>query len=380
MSEPRLDHRRICLVVATTTGGTGRHVQVLAAALVESGARVTVCGPADTDDRFGFSRLGAGFHPVPIGSAARPRIDQRTVRQLRALARGSHLVHAHSLRAGLLAGVATGRTTPFVVTLHNVPPTGGPKGLLAAAMERYVVRRADLILGVSPDLAARARRLGGRDVRPAPVSAPPLPPPTRSRADVRNELEARDRALIVAIGRLAEQKGFRWLVDAATLVADHPMHPLVVIAGEGPERGHLDEQIARSGAPVRLLGWRDDTADLLAAADVMVVPSDWEGSSLAVQEALCAGVPLVGTLAGGTPAMVRGGGLLVPPRDPEALATAIRTMLTSDEVRAAWSRAAANAASRLPTDRSVSQQVIRGYLDLWSRDGQRSRSSGRRAR
>jgi glycosyltransferase involved in cell wall biosynthesis len=70
------------------------------------------------------------------------------------------------------------------------------------------------------------------------------------------------------------------------------------------------------------------------------------------------------------------GGLLVPPRDPEALAEAIRTILSSEQTRAVWSRAAARAAAQLPTDRSVAKQVIGGYLELWSAAGQRS--SGRR--
>ena len=368
MSEPSLGGRRICLVVATTSGGTGRHVQVLAAELVRRGAQVAVCGPADTDGRFGFSSLGAAFHPVPIGSRARPHIDQRTIRRLRRLTRDAQLVHAHSLRAGALAGVATRRATPFAVTLHNAPPPGGLRGLVSAAMERYVVRRADLVFAVSPDLAARAGRLGGRDVRSAPVSAPVLPPTTRSRDELRQELQVGERPLVLAIGRLAEQKGYPWLIDAAAAMAGHPSNPLFVVAGDGPLRGQLEAQIARTGAPMRLLGWRDDAADLLTAADVVVVPSLWEGSSLAVQEALRAGVPLVGTAAGGTPVLVGSGGLLVPPGDSDALVVAVSTLLDSERARAKWARAAADAARDLPTDASVSQQVIGGYLDLWSRE------------
>ncbi len=81
----------------------------------------------------------------------------------------------------------------------------------------------------------------------------------------------------------------------------------VGIAGDGPLRAMLTDQIAAADAPVHLLGRRSDIADLLAAADLVVLPSQWEARSLAAQEALLAGRPLVATAVGGLPKLLGAG-------------------------------------------------------------------------
>ena len=85
-----------------------------------------------------------------------------------------------------------------------------------------------------------------------------------------------------------------------------------MIAGDGPERAALAAQISRTNAPVVLLGARDDIADLLAAADVVALPSEWEARALVAQEALRAGVPLVTTAVGGLPSLVGDAAMFVP--------------------------------------------------------------------
>ena len=106
---------------------------------------------------------------------------------------------------------------------------------------------------------------------------------------------------------------------------------------------------------------------------MMVLASVWEGSPLAAQEALRAGVPFVGTTAGGVPALVGDGGVLVPPRDARALAEAISQIL-DDPAHASALRARALAAgSRLPTDARVVAQIGQAYTDLLhSSDGETS--------
>jgi glycosyltransferase involved in cell wall biosynthesis len=148
------------------------------------------------------------------------------------------------------------------------------------------------------------------------------------------ERRAHEGAVVGNVARLAEQKGQRTLVEAAPLVlARHPETRFVIV-GEGELRGEL-EHLAL-GLPFEFRGLRDDIPAQLAEMDLFAFPSLFEGLCLAVIEAQAAGVPVVATPVGGIPENVRDGetGLLVPPRDPVALARAINELL-DDPARAA---------------------------------------------
>src|SRR5699024_9546540 len=102
--------------------------------------------------------------------------------------------------------------------------------------------------------------------------------PTRDRAAVRAELGlAEGTALVVAVGRLAPQKGFDRLLDGLVAAGSSEKDLLVVIAGDGPQFDALQRRIDRADLPVRLLGHRTDVPDLLAAADIAVSAARWEG-------------------------------------------------------------------------------------------------------
>jgi glycosyltransferase involved in cell wall biosynthesis len=107
-------------------------------------------------------------------------------------------------------------------------------------------------------------------------------------------------------------------------------------------------------------------ADLLAAADVVVLPSVWEARSLTAQEALRAGRPLVATAVGGLPDLVRDGALLVPPGDPTALAAAVRSLLVDPAAAAALAARGAQVAAGWPTEDDTAAQVAAVYAELWS--------------
>jgi glycosyltransferase involved in cell wall biosynthesis len=256
-----------------------------------------------------------------------------------------------------------------VLTLHNaLPEGGGPLRAVLRAAERATIRGADLVLAASGDLADNARRLGAPDVRVAPVSAPPLPAPRRGRADVRADLGvAEGRPLVVAVGRLHPQKGYDVLLDAAGRWAGDarlPEPPLVVIAGDGPLEAELAARIAAERLPVRLLGRRDDVADLLAAADLCVLPSRWEARSLTAQEALRSGTPLVATRTGGLPELLGDAAELVAVGDPDALAEAVAGVL-ADPARAAALAAAGRArAAGWPDEAATARTLVAVYREL----------------
>ena len=325
----------VLLVLATSTGGVGRHVQSLAAGLAER-FTVTVAAPASTLAAFDLAR---GIE-VEIGGRPHPARDARALGVLRALAARADLVHAHGLRAGALAVLTPG---PVVVTLHNAVD-----GRLSGVLERLVARRARVVLAASDDLADRARALGARDVRPGPVGAPALVATGRD--------PGLGHPLVLAVGRLHPQKGYDVLLAAL------PQWPeaVVAVAGVGP----LAAELQAAGPSVRWLGARDDVADLLAAADVVVLPSVWEARSLTAQEAMRAGRPLVATAAGGTPGLVRDGAVLVPPGDAVALGAAVRALLDDPAAAAALGQRAQAVAATLTTEQDTVAQVAALYEEL----------------
>jgi glycosyltransferase involved in cell wall biosynthesis len=370
-----LEGRRVAEVLATSTGGVGTHLRSVLPALGRAGASVRVCGPQATEDLFGFTAAGAAFRPVGISAGLAPPADVRAVLALRRATTGADLVHAHGLRAGLVAAAARRlageRARPLVLTLHNaLPEGGGPRRRVLQAAERATVRGADLVLAASGDLAANARRLGARDVRVAPVSAPALPPATRGRPEVRRELGLDDdlRPLVVAVGRLHPQKGYDVLLDAVERWTHDPRlrsaPPRVVIAGDGPLQHALAEQIGARQLPVTLLGRRTDVPDLLHAADVCVLPSRWEARSLTAQEALRAGTPLVATRVGGIPELVGTAAELVPPGDAAALAAAVTAVLTDPERTARLSAAGPAQAAGWPDEAATARQLVAVYREL----------------
>ncbi|SOC49327.1 Glycosyltransferase involved in cell wall bisynthesis [Blastococcus aggregatus] len=375
MAERPLAGRRVVEVLATSAGGVGTHVRALLPVLREAGADVGVCGAPATEELFGFTATGADFTPVGISTGLAPAADARAVLQLRRALAGADLVHAHGLRAGLVAAAAlrvpggrgrSGPRPPLVLTLHNALQEGGGRlrGALQA-LERLTVRGADLVLAVSSDLAANARRAGAPDVRVAPALAPPLAPAQRGRAEVRAELGLPDgRPLVVAVGRLHPQKGYDVLLDAVSRWSGRESAPLFAVAGDGPLQDELAARIAAERLPVVLLGRRSDVADLLGAADVCVLPSRWEGSPFTAQEALRAGTPLVSTRAGGIPELVGEGAVLVPVGDAAALADALEHVLTDPAHAAALAEAGRRQASQWPDDAGAGRRVAAVYREL----------------
>lgn len=288
--------------------GSSAHVRSLATGLAARGVRVTVCAPVQAEGEYDFTGAGAQFAPDAVSV-------------LRAACAGADLVHAHGVRAGMRAALAIrGRRVPLVVSWHGEgPAAAGALGRLSRLLERHVARAAAVVLGASSDQVDVARLRGARDARLAPVAVPAGRGGQEAETDpgkVRAELGAVERPLLIAVGSLVPHRGYSVLLDAAREWRGLDPVPLLVIAGEGPLRAELSRRIEAEGLPVRLLGRRRDAAQLLAAADLAVLPSRWEARALLAQEALRVGVPLVATAVGGVPELVGEGAVLVPPGSP----------------------------------------------------------------
>ncbi len=327
---------------------------------------MTVCAPAELDRVYDYP--GAGAHFVPL-----PRLgDPATIAALRNACIGADVVHAHGLEASVRAALAlsgAGDRAPLVTTWDSrIQARGAARGGALRLLERRTVRAATVVLATSSELVDRARRRGARDARLAPVTVPPSRGPVCLHdGKARAELGAVDRPLLMAVGALERGRGYRTLLDAARSWRELDPQPLLVIAGEGRERAALQRRIVAEQLPVRLIGRREDVAELLAAADVAVLPSRWEARSLLAQEALRLGVPLVATAVGGVPELVGDAAELVPYGDAEALAGAVRGLLDDAERRMDLAAAGRVQAGTWPTEDETVAHVLSVYDELVGR-------------
>ena len=356
---------RIIQLTSSSAGGVARHARQVAE-LFAPDHQVILAGPAEV----------IAHAPVPsrlIDIADRPRASDLTaLRELRAVARGADIVHAHGLRAGAAAVIATrglARRPAVIVTLHNLPVGGRRVQRIAGMLELICARGADRVLGVSGDLVARLTARGAQDAQRALVPAPPRPQTSGIQpAAIRAELGLSNRdPLVVTVARLAPQKGLDLLCDAAALLQqDNRFRDPATgqlrwaVVGDGPLAGELRERVARDRLPIMMLGPRDDVADLMAAADVVVSTSTWEGQPLVVQEALHVGAAIVATAVGGTAEVTGPAAELVAPTGPD-ISAGITAVLSEESRRTELRRAARQRATRLPGPADMRRQLAEIY-------------------
>jgi glycosyltransferase involved in cell wall biosynthesis len=365
---------RVAFVAGVAAGGTAAHVAMLAQGCREADLAVSVLAPPATLRLLTSDPAAPGAAvPLRMGTGPRPDRDAATVARLRSwlAAWRPDVVHAHGVRAGALSAIAItllGRAVrpALVVTVHNAPPDGPAAAAVHGQLERICARRADLLLCASADLQARMRARGATRAEQFDVAAPAGEAPSEAEvAAARQELSTSGRPVVLAAGRLAPQKGLDVLIDAAAYWQQRDPRPVTVIAGEGPlERALRGQAAGLADGDVRLLGQRSDLPALLAAADVVVVPSRWEARALIVQEAMRAGRPVVASRVGGIPDLTGAGALLVPPGDPAALAAAVTAVLDQPALAARLSRAASAKATSFPAAEDALAAMLARYARL----------------
>ena len=279
-------------------------------------------------------------------------LERPTVRRLTALLHEARprVAHVTDVWPQAVAAARLARV-PRVLVTHHTPELPRRDNLAG---------RAWLALGwaLRPEVVYTSQADAERDGR-RPSHVVPLGIDLDRFASGRPALP-KDGPLVGNVARLAPQKDHATLIEAARLVPQARF----AIVGDGELRGDLERR-AR-GLPVVFTGARDDVPDLLASFDVFAFPSLYEGLCLAVVEAQAAGVPVVATPVGGIRETVVDGetGLLVPTRDPEALAAAIRRLLDDREL----ARRLADEARRRVRERFSERRMVEETLLLYRRE------------
>ncbi len=326
-----------------------------------------------------LARLVEGARAAGVPVHAVPRVTDRTVLGrlpdlVRAIGVAAPSVfHAHlnwplACKFGLLAA-AIRRVPAIVATVHLFVDGLMNRNVrlqlrvVGAGVHRYlaVSRHVRDRLAARAGLPERKLRVVPNGIDPAPFAGP-ADPGLRARLG-----GSPGRPMVFTAARLTAQKAIDVLIAAAALVPD----ALFVIAGEGPDRAALEARADALGVAsrVRLLGARDDIAQLLAAADLFVLPSLFEGLPIAVLEAMAAGKPVVATRVGGTDEVVVDGetGILVPPGNPGRLAAAIRAFIDDpDRARRAGQAGRERFHARF-TARAMCASVTQVYEELLQR-------------
>ncbi len=210
-------------------------------------------------------------------------------------------------------------------------------------LDRLSLPKAYRVVTVCRPFAEQIERLG---VQPDRITIlhnsvkPFVPPPQEAVQRVRREFGlADDEAVILSVGRVSQEKGHADLLRAAAALAAMSGAPQfrVVIVGDGPERERLAQLATQLGIEKRIAfaGFQRDTKPYYAMATAVAVPSHSEGSPNVVLEAMAAGLPLAANAVGGVPEILEEGvtGLMVPPRNPDAMAKALLRILSDAELR-----------------------------------------------
>jgi glycosyltransferase involved in cell wall biosynthesis len=355
---------RVALVCEPPDGGVAEHVAQLALNLPGHGYEATVLCPPRFGPRERLVAAGIELRTIALRRTYRhPQSDARALVQLVSeLRRGRYdIVHTHAAKGGVLGRIAAlPARTPAVYSPHCFPFVGEvsvARRVVGLAVEGALARATSALVCVCKDERDRAvahRLTPYGQLAVIYNGCPPCPDvaPQPALAKLREK-----GPVVGAVSVLRRQKRLDVLIDAAPRVIAAVPDAQIAIVGSGPEEHMLRARAAREGARVTFVPFEPPSARALRALDVYVLPSGWEAFPIGVVEAQACGVPQVVTDVGGTrEAVTPDTGLVVPPRDPHALASALIDLLR-DPARRATMVAASRVrhADRFTLDRMVSE-------------------------
>jgi glycosyltransferase involved in cell wall biosynthesis len=301
------------------------------------------------------------------------RIDLRVFKRLFKLLRqeGIQIIHSYLFHANLLARlVARLARAPIIISSER---TMEMEGRIRLLVNRLTSPLADRVIAVSQQVCDFAASRIGIPLEKLVVIYNGIEPSTYqvevNVAEVHKELGVDPTCTVVGtVSRLDEAKGIRYLLQAVPWVIAQYPKVIFLIVGNGSQRREL-ERLAQDlsiQSQVIFTGYRPDVVRMLAIVNVFVLPSLYEGFPNVILEAMAMSKPVVATRVGGVPEAVEGGvtGLLVPPRDPEALAKAIITLLQDREQAGTMGRAGQERVERYFSVERMIQETEALYEEL----------------
>lgn len=305
----------------------------------------------------------------------RPGLDLGCVRRLSRLLRKERvdLIHAHQYTPFFYATAARALRVrlPVMFTEHGRHQPDYPRRK-RMIYNRLVLRRGDRVIGVGETV--RRALIENEGIAPPRVSViyngidlAAFETKNADRAAARREIGVGpDDFVIAQVARLDYLKDHATAVRTIARTAEQNRQARLVVVGDGPLRGEIEEQIARAGAGefIRMLGLRRDVGRILAVADAFLLTSISEGIPLTVIEAMAAGLPVVSTAVGGVPEVIVEGetGLLSPAGDDQALAQALLALSADGELRARMGEAGRRRAREIFSE----EQMHAGYRECYN--------------
>ncbi len=366
-------------VTEPVDGGVARCVLDLAADQTRRGWSVSVASPATPAFVDAVAGTGANHVawrlPVRLVSDRAPAVPARAlVRELRPLHRTVRdvrpdVLHLHSSTAGLAGRLVARGSVATVFQPHawSFLAVRGIGRKAAIAWERLAARWTAAVVCVSDAerrLGQEARISAAFRVIPNGVDLEAFREASDlERADARTRLGIDGFPLVVCVGALRWQKGQDLLLDAWLPVREQVAGAVLVLVGDGPERAALER---RAPEGVVFTGDRDDVVDWLAAADLVALPSRWEGMSLVLLEAMARGRSVVATDVPGVQEAIDQAGAVVPTDAPASIARAVVERLRDPQRTAREGRAARERAERSHDLRRVCDEYAALYAEVVS--------------
>lgn len=364
-TRPGQSLEKVCLLIGQLgLGGAEKQLVLLAQGLSDRGIRTHMLVMFHLGPRAEGLRK-SGVHVVELGFCRRPLGRRQIIANLRACVRlvvflreeRPQILQAFLMHAYMTAGPAARLArVPVLVAGRRSLGFFKKDNRVVLALERVATRWTDFLVANASAIADEVRREEGvpaAKIAVIPNGMQPTEFEPAEPADVVSLLP-----VVLCIANLTAHKGHRYLLEACAALSRRGSPCTLLLIGDGPERAGLQEMADRLEIDARFLGARADVSGFLTRADVVVLPSLYEGSSNAVMEAMAAGRPVVATSVGGTPELVEGRGVLVPPVDPAALAEGIHQLLSDPDAAAALGRAAREwAMANLTADVMVDRYV-----------------------
>jgi len=288
------------------------------------------------------------------------------------------IVQTHTSKAGFVGRLAA-KLAGIPIILHTVHgfafhEESRPLTLwFYATLERIASHWCDKIVTVSKFHRNWALKLGIGNEEKILAIPNGIPEervvPKRSKEEIRKELNLTKEIVILSIGRLAPQKGLEYLIKSIPILFTKIKKSFkVLLVGEGPLENYLKNLVKTLGIEqyVKFVGFRNDIGNLLSISDIVVLPSLWEGLSIALLEAVAAGKPIITTTIGGNLEVVKNeeSALLVPPKSPVSIAEAIIRLIDNRDLAIKLGDQARKTYQDIYTEEKMLNKYIELYFSL----------------